>query len=122
MCMMYRNLAPEAQQVNDGEDSEKKDIKKKKKKHRDQHSEADIMNEEIVLLADRKVKLNSKMKDGDADDDCRVRKLPNGLTIEQLDKGNPDGKVVAPGKKVSCEIFTGVDPTRILFLKSFYAQ
>lgn len=118
MCMMYRNLALDAQQVTDGEDSEKKDIKKKKKRKKDrtQHSEAAIINQENILPADRKVRLDTKMKGRDADDDGQVRKLPNGLTIEELEIGNPDGKVVAPGKKVSCEPFTGVDPTGIWFL------
>ncbi|KAI3428984.1 Peptidylprolyl isomerase [Psidium guajava] len=96
------NLALDDQQVTDGEDSGKKDMKKKKKKKdRAQHSEAAIINQESILPADRKVRLDTKMKDRDADDDCQVRKLPNGLMIEELEIGNPDGKVVAPGKKIS---------------------
>ncbi|XP_030552004.2 LOW QUALITY PROTEIN: peptidyl-prolyl cis-trans isomerase FKBP43 [Rhodamnia argentea] len=96
------NLALDAQQVTDGGNSEKKDVKKKKKKKdRAQHSEAAIINQENILPADKKVRLDTEMKDRDAEDDCRVRKLPNGLTIEELEIGNPDGKVVAPGKKIS---------------------
>ncbi|XP_010056310.2 peptidyl-prolyl cis-trans isomerase FKBP43 isoform X2 [Eucalyptus grandis] len=95
------NLALDAPQVTGGADSEKKDIKKKKKKDRAQHSEADITNQENVLPADGKVRLDTKMKDTDTDDACQVRKLPNGLTIEELEIGNPDGKVTASGKKIS---------------------
>ncbi|KAF8018698.1 hypothetical protein BT93_H3560 [Corymbia citriodora subsp. variegata] len=95
------NFALDAQQVPGREYSEKKDMKKKKKKDRAQHSEADITNQEDVLPADQKDRLDTEMKDRGADDDCQVRKLPNGLTIEELEIGNPDGKVVAPGKKIS---------------------
>lgn len=31
----------------------------------------------------------------------QVRTLPNGLVIQELGTGKPDGKVAAPGKKAS---------------------
>lgn len=49
------------------------------------------MNRQSVDVEDKSLKVKSTV----------IRTLSNGLTIEELATGEPDGKLAAPGKKVN---------------------
>ncbi|KAL8160280.1 hypothetical protein V2J09_001817 [Rumex salicifolius] len=77
------------------ESGEKKKQKKKKKKGKEQVSvegESDIAVQNISASENAPIK--SKAKPGN------VRNYPNGLIVEEVEMGKPDGKRASAGKKV----------------------
>ncbi|KAM3322937.1 peptidyl-prolyl cis-trans isomerase FKBP43 isoform X1 [Capsicum chacoense] len=86
--------------VADGHQSDKKLKKKKKKKIKSQEdcmANSDLpvlqeneMNRQSVDVEDKSLKVKSPV----------IRTLSNGLIIEELAVGEPDGKLAAPGKKI----------------------
>ncbi|KAK9293158.1 hypothetical protein L1049_021145 [Liquidambar formosana] len=88
--------------VPSGDQSEEKKKKKKKKKSKIKESEGDVNMEQTVsnvgdtngsTMASKEKKTEVKPS--------QVRTFPNGLVIEELGMGKPDGKRASPGKKVS---------------------
>ncbi|XP_019424030.1 PREDICTED: peptidyl-prolyl cis-trans isomerase FKBP53 [Lupinus angustifolius] len=80
---------------------EKKNKKKKKKKAKE--SEGDATANEIATAVENKDLSTSEKKGKKNTEDIpsQVRSFPNGLVIEELSMGKPDGKRATPGKKVS---------------------
>ncbi|KAA8520516.1 hypothetical protein F0562_014772 [Nyssa sinensis] len=80
-----------------GEDqSEEKKIKKKKKKTQTVENEGDVNMDVPLLSAEEKNRSSMEVEDNTS----KARTLSNGLIIEELEMGKPDGKVAALGKKV----------------------
>ncbi|CAL0314542.1 unnamed protein product [Lupinus luteus] len=81
--------------------AEKKNKKKKKKKAKE--SEGGATANEIVTTVENKDLSTSEKKGKKNTEDVpsQVRSFPNGLVIEELSMGKPDGKRATPGKKVS---------------------
>ncbi|KAK6926357.1 FKBP-type peptidyl-prolyl cis-trans isomerase domain [Dillenia turbinata] len=87
----------DAQPAN-GDDSEKKKKKKKKKKTKTQDSEADAT---LSLNVTDKDRSSMEIEEKIESQASKTRTFPNGLVIEELAMGKPDGKRASPGKKVS---------------------
>ncbi|XP_014519376.1 peptidyl-prolyl cis-trans isomerase FKBP53 [Vigna radiata var. radiata] len=82
--------------------AEKKNKKKKKKKTKELEGVA--ATDQITSSAEKQnlsVALEKKGKKQTETKPSQVRTFPNGLVIEELLMGKPDGKRAAPGKKVS---------------------
>lgn len=79
--------------------SEKK--KKKQKKKKAQESESKKRTDQTVSAVEDKKEpaLASEQMQTDAKS-SQVRTFPNGLVIEEVAMGKPDGKRAAPGKQV----------------------
>ncbi|KAK4431580.1 Peptidyl-prolyl cis-trans isomerase FKBP53 [Sesamum alatum] len=77
--------------------SEKKKEKKKKKQNKQQEI-APTPNAEEKLTEKKGVVEKQEKKEAKS---LQVRTFPNGLVIEELVMGKPDGKRASPGKKVS---------------------
>ncbi|XP_051142840.1 peptidyl-prolyl cis-trans isomerase FKBP53 isoform X2 [Andrographis paniculata] len=92
--------SPVAANGNDPDPSSanKKEKKKKKKQNKEQES-VPTPNAE-GNLTDKKAPVSKKQKKEEAKS-FQVRTFPNGLVIEELVMGKPDGKRASPGKKVS---------------------
>ncbi|KAK6135270.1 hypothetical protein DH2020_030991 [Rehmannia glutinosa] len=78
--------------------SEKKKEKKKKKKQNKQQESGPTPNAE-EKITDKKGSVLEKQEKEEAKS-LQVRTFPNGLVIEELVMGKPDGKRASPGKKV----------------------
>lgn len=95
-----------ADSVAEGHQSDKKLKKKKKKKTKSQEDcmvnmdlpvlQENEMNRQNVNVQDKSLQVKSTV----------IRTLSNGLTIEELAVGEPDGKLAAPGKKIKVH-YTG---------------
>lgn len=72
-------------------------IKKKKKKKKTQESEGKT-NVDQTVSAMGNQELDEKQE---KDKPSQVRTFPNGLVIEELAMGKPDGKRASPGKQVA---------------------
>ncbi|XP_062157088.1 peptidyl-prolyl cis-trans isomerase FKBP43-like isoform X3 [Alnus glutinosa] len=81
-------------EFDDENHSKEKNIKKKKKSRTQENVEA--VNKNISLLSVDKIE-NKEVNDKSS----QVQTLSNGLMIEVLEMGKPDGKVAAFGKKIS---------------------
>lgn len=68
--------------------------KKKNKKKKQQAKEAEVTADQAVANTKEPSKEKTKGK-------SQVRTFPNGLVIEEVAMGKPDGKKASPGKKVS---------------------
>ncbi|KAL5747007.1 hypothetical protein ACOSP7_023997 [Xanthoceras sorbifolium] len=79
-------------QANENQPEEKK--KKKKKKRKIQEDGKDINTETPILSTDEKNR-SADIKQS------QLRTLSDGLVIEELETGKPDGKVAVSGKKIS---------------------
>lgn len=95
-----KTLDTDSDHVSNGNRSVEKKKKKKKKKSKTQESSGDASkgetvtsntNGSAVALEEKKDKLKSS----------QVRTFPNGLVIEEVAMGKPDGKRASPGNKVS---------------------
>lgn len=76
--------------------------KKKKKKNKTKESEGEATANQIAKTVENQ-KLSASEKKGKKQAEAKpsqVRTFPNGLVIEELSMGKPDGKRAAPGKKV----------------------
>ncbi|KAG5123038.1 hypothetical protein JHK82_029775 [Glycine max] len=81
--------------------AEKKNKKKKKKKTKE--SEGEVAANQITITPEKQ-NLSTSEKKGQKQTETKpsqVRTFPNGLIIEEVFMGKPDGKKAAPGKKVS---------------------
>lgn len=88
--ILYRSFDGNAHQFAGETNSEDKNIKKTKRKSKTEK------NGETVNMKMPLVPLDKKTDDRSS----QVRVLSNGVTIEVLEMGKPDGKVAASGKKV----------------------
>ncbi|KAK9910743.1 hypothetical protein M0R45_034692 [Rubus argutus] len=82
------------------DESEKK-VKKKKKRKTQSHGGA--VNTDIALLSAEE-KITSPVENEAHNVDAKsseVRTFPSGLSIEELEAGQPDGKVATSGKKIT---------------------
>uniref|UniRef100_A0A5B6YT85 peptidylprolyl isomerase n=1 Tax=Davidia involucrata TaxID=16924 RepID=A0A5B6YT85_DAVIN len=84
-----------------GEDqSEVKKIKKKKNKSKTVENRGNV-NMEPLLSAEEKNRSHMEFEDNNVDaKSSQARTLSNGLIIEELEMGKPDGKMAALGKKI----------------------
>lgn len=90
-------------------DETQSELKKSKKKKRSKSRENEGDVDSNVPLASTEEKSTSVMETDCKNTDSKsseVRRLPNGLVIEQLEWGKPDSKVASLGKKVSIH-YTG---------------
>ncbi|XP_019230899.1 PREDICTED: peptidyl-prolyl cis-trans isomerase FKBP43 [Nicotiana attenuata] len=95
-----KSIDGKSDSVADGHQLDKKIKKKKKKKTKAQEDcmvnidlpvlQENEMNRQSVDVEDKSLKVKSTV----------IRTLSNGLTIEELATGEPDGKLAAPGKKI----------------------
>jgi len=102
---MCRDLDTDADSM-PGEDSSDKKKKKNKKKKKTQDSGA-TTNDQAVSAAggEAKSSLESEDKQSTAKS-SQVRTFSNGLVIEELAMGKPDGKRASPGSQVTlCPAF-----------------
>ncbi|KAL3524187.1 hypothetical protein ACH5RR_017021 [Cinchona calisaya] len=93
---------PAAEMRNDAKptsEKEKEKEKKNKKKNKKKKQESVIGSDEQTITDKSGSKMEVKEK-AEAKP-FQVRSFPNGLVIEELAMGKPDGKKAAPGKKVS---------------------
>lgn len=86
---------------------EKKNKKKKKKKTKEAEGEA-AKNEIATTVENQKLSTSEKKKEKEPTEakPSNVRTYPNGLVIEDISMGKPDGKRADLGKKVSVR-YTG---------------
>ncbi|XP_023542948.1 peptidyl-prolyl cis-trans isomerase FKBP53-like [Cucurbita pepo subsp. pepo] len=89
---------------NHSEDKQKKKKKKEKKKKEEKNKETEVgsKSEELTKMVGdhRKSTLGSKEK-GSESKSSKVRTFSNGLVIEEIAMGKPDGKRASPGNQVS---------------------
>lgn len=82
---------------------EKKNKKKKKKKTKES-DEGGVASADQITRTVENQNLSTSEKKGKEQTEAKpsqVRTFPNGLVIEELSMGKPNGKRAAPGKKVS---------------------
>lgn len=81
---------------------EKKNKKKKKKKTKEAEGEA-AKNEIATTVENQKLSTSEKKKEKEPTEakPSNVRTYPNGLVIEDISMGKPDGKRADLGKKVT---------------------
>jgi len=85
--------------------AEKKNKKKKKKKTKE--IEGVAAADQVTSSAEKQnLSINSEKKGKKQTETkpSQVRTFPNGLVIEELLMGKPDGKKAAPGKKVTLHL------------------
>ncbi|KAK8947637.1 Peptidyl-prolyl cis-trans isomerase FKBP53 [Platanthera guangdongensis] len=74
------------------------DMKKKSKKNKKKNSDSDINH---VTSAKEKADLIDGVDSQHGSQSNKTRTYPNGLIVEEVSMGNPEGKKATPGKKVS---------------------
>ena len=101
---MLRNLDTGADSMPAEDSSDKK--KKKKKKKKTQDSGATTKDQAVSAVGgEAKSSLESEDKQSTAKS-SQVRTFSNGLVIEELAMGKPDGKRASPGSQVTlCPLF-----------------
>lgn len=84
---------------------EKKNKKKKKKKTKESDEGVVSANQIATTVENQNLSTLKKKGKEEAEETeakpSQVRTFPNGLVIEELSMGKPNGKRAAPGKKVS---------------------
>lgn len=81
-------------------DSKTKNKKKKKKSKIQENMEAINVDIPLSLIEEKKTPcIETESKNTDIET-AQVKTFPNGLVIEELEMGKPDGKVAVSGKKV----------------------
>ena len=88
-----------------------KKIKKKNKK-KTKESEGEAAANQITTTAEKQnLSTEKKGKKQTETKPSQVRTFPNGLIIEEVFMGKPDGKKAAPGKKVThhLRIYDSID-------------
>lgn len=81
---------------------EKKNKKKKKKKTKESNEGGSSANQIATTTENQNLSTSEKKgKEHTEAKPSQVRTFPNGLVIEELSMGKPNGKKAAPGKKVS---------------------
>lgn len=99
---MCRSVDIDSHQVANGDQPGDKKSKKKKKKSKNREYE-DINEPSLTLEGENRSSKVFEDKNVEAKP-SRARTLSNGLVIEELGRGKPDGKVAALGKKVLLEV------------------
>ncbi|CAK7337093.1 unnamed protein product [Dovyalis caffra] len=96
-----RGLDTDADSMPGEDSSDKKKKKKKKKKNKTQDSGATTKDQAISAVGgEAKSSLESEDNQSTGKS-SQVRTFPNGLVIEELAMGKPDGKRASPGSQVS---------------------
>ncbi|XP_059651547.1 peptidyl-prolyl cis-trans isomerase FKBP43-like [Cornus florida] len=93
-----KTIKIDSEQLAGGYQSVEKKIKKKRKSKTLEEN----VNVDVPMLSTGE-KNKSSLESGDKNSDAKLsqtRTLSNGLIIEELEMGKPDGKMAAPGKKV----------------------
>ncbi|KAF5946395.1 hypothetical protein HYC85_016623 [Camellia sinensis] len=97
-----KSIDIDSNQVADGDQSVDKKTKKKKKKSKIQESEGNMNKDAPSLTTEEKNDSIMGFEDKNVEaKSSQARTLSNGLVIEELEMGNPDGKIAALGKKAS---------------------
>lgn len=98
----YKSCDTKVDQLAGDNQSEEKKIKRKRKKSKTQENEG-VANMEVPPLSmNEKSGSHLEVKDRNSDaNSSQVRMMSNGLVIEELITGKPDGKIACQGKKVS---------------------
>lgn len=91
-----QDIQKQVKDVTLGDDSKSIAEKKKKKKKTKKETESDKKSEVPVIE-----KKDSKEDEKSETKPYQSRTFPNGLVIDELKMGRPDGKKASPGKKVS---------------------
>lgn len=92
----------DSNQVADGDQPGDKKSKKKKKKSKNQEYKENMDINEPLLPLEGKNRSSKVFEDKNVEaKPSQTRTLSNGLIIEDLGSGKPDGKVAAPGKKIT---------------------
>lgn len=79
-------------------------VEKKNKKKKKKTREAEVASANQIATTVKNQNLSTSEKKGKEQTEAKpsqVRTFPNGLVIEELYMGKPDGKRAAPGKKVT---------------------
>lgn len=97
---------PTHMDIVDGENHmEEKQKKKKKKAKKSKETEVGSKSNELTKTGDEsKSTLGSKEKENESKS-SRVRTFPNGLVIEEVAMGKPDGKRASPGNQVPLKVY-----------------
>lgn len=104
-CILCRSVDVDSNQVADGDLPGDKKSKKKKKKSKNRECKENINISEPLLPLEGKNRSSKVFEDKNVEaKPSQTKTLSNGLIIEELGSGNPDGKVAAPGKKVILEV------------------
>uniref|UniRef100_A0A5B7BEQ9 peptidylprolyl isomerase n=1 Tax=Davidia involucrata TaxID=16924 RepID=A0A5B7BEQ9_DAVIN len=93
-----KSLDIDADSTADENHSKEKKKKKKKEKSKKQETKANASVEQTVIDKDGST---MEIEEKTEAKPFQVRSFPNGLVIEELAMGKPDGKRASPGKKVS---------------------
>jgi len=86
----------------DGNQSEKRKVKKRKKMSKSQGN-GEVVNSNITIYVERSGETEMMEENRNKEEDAKpslVRTLTNGLLIQEQEKGIKDGKIAASGKKV----------------------
>jgi len=86
----------------DGNQSENRKVKKRKKMSKSQGN-GEVVNSNIAVYVERSGETEMMEEDRNKGVDAKpshVRTLTNGLVIQEQEKGIKDGKIAASGKKV----------------------
>ena len=95
--LVHRDLGVDLDNVTGKNSSEEKKKKKKKKKSTTQEGEGKATVDHTVSAVGNK-EVEEKQSEVKS---SQVRTFANGLVIEELQMGKPDGKRASPGKQVS---------------------
>ena len=95
--LVHRDLGVDLDNVTGKNSSEEKKKKKKKKKSTTQEGEGKATVDQTVSAVGNK-EVEEKQSEVKS---SQVRTFANGLVIEELQMGKPDGKRASPGKQVS---------------------
>ena len=104
---MCRSCDTKVDQLAGDNQSDEKKIKRKRKKSKTQENEG-VANMEVPPLSmNEKSGSHLEVKDRNSDaNSSQVRMMSNGLVIEELITGKPDGKIACQGKKASLFVFS----------------
>jgi len=85
----------------DGNQSENRKVKKRKKMSKSQGN-GEVVNSNVAVYVERsgETEMEEDRSKGDNAKPSNVRTLTNGLVIQEQEKGKKDGKIAASGKKV----------------------
>lgn len=114
---MYRIFDTKVDQSADENQNEEKKIKRKKKKSKTQEKEG-IMNMEVPpssMKDESGSHLGVKDKNSVVNS-SQVRMLKDGVVVEELITGKPDGKIACQGKKAS--LFYSVDLVTRVYMRT----
>ncbi|XP_027911171.1 peptidyl-prolyl cis-trans isomerase FKBP43-like isoform X2 [Vigna unguiculata] len=86
----------------DGNQSENRKVKKRKKMSKSQGN-GEVVNSNVAVYVERsgETEMEEDRSKGDNAKPSNVRTLTNGLVIQEQEKGKKDGKIAASGKKIS---------------------